>query len=1123
MKRGVFFSTDALVALTIILFVIILAYPTIKKQEFGTEVHYDVLQTLGTLEVQDVQNPTIQNLIATGQLQSSNETLVETLGQLYITNLSLAQTVATALLDDITTNENIGIWYDTTLIASKNRTSIENAREVKASRQILSGIKAGENVTGISARALLGSSSQTAYTYFGGYIGDGNLTFTIQYNGTITRADLEIAINKGFDLYINNKSSGHYAASPNDLTPINYTLPIANFTSGLNTVSFRAPGAYVAGGYIKISHDTEALYPQTSRYYFPGINGVINLYDGLYVPGTLQSMSIRLHLNSSQKSFLTIGNVTIENANSGTTDIFFTDGELRNLLNYNSLSNHTTPIRVGLENVSFIQNATSNADVILITDLSGSMDWRLDSDTNGVTRACNDPQLTSASTRRISLAKCIDQNFIGTILGNGSNRVGLVGFSTDADNSQALTNNRTLLNATVGAYATSGATCISCAINLAYEMLESQGVAGRPQYIIVMTDGVSNVRSTNTCADFFAAGSNSTRTQAGGINGLLAQRTTQWNEFPPVQSGSINDIEFNRTRGLAVGNNGRIVLWNGTSWTNMTSPVTSALYGVDMLNDTFAIAVGASGKVLKWTGGSWTTAATITNSPTLNDISIVNSTLMYAAGQATNGRIYRSINGGMSWTQVYGSGTNWRGLEIINETFGFAVGTNGEIVRLSGTTWNTMTSPTTQTLYRVKRINSTTTEAVGGNNGNSVIIQYRNNAWASVTSVAGDSLRDIAIQGSSLYALGEGGTVFEAPSGSWTKTFNVPMAYQGNNTDGLTCTTDQDSCSETDSYPALNAEYSACRANEDLGATVFSVGFGPIASCSFASQTLQAIATCGNGTYYASSNATALQQFYSTIAQTITHLSYVEQTSILEGNITTTLYPDSYIEYSYQTPPHSYGLLITQEKQFDSNGLLNFTIPSGASLIEARVTSYSGSKWTKELLANNQVAYNLTSFNKTSYERLGDPFVLNIPNALINNSNTLRLRIGTGPVNETAGSSSDKLILTTLRNASGYSPIASVSDGCIWNIDFEDGTNITTRIPSTYIGSNQCYYQQALQAYNINDAAQSAIFLLLRSLDAEPNNKVDTRFSSQDVTINLTTIQGIPYSWSTEVQVRAWR
>ena len=107
--------------------------------------------------------------------------------------------------------------------------------------------------------------------------------------------------------------------------------------------------------------------------------------------------------------------------------------------------------------------------------------------------------------------------------------------------------------------------------------------------------------------------------------------------------------------------------------------------------------------------------------------------------------------------------------------------------------------------------------------------------------------------------------------------FNLTPAYSGNLTSGTQCMADLDTCFEPDSYPAENAKYSSCRAHNDLNSIVHSVGFGPITSCSFANRTLQAVADCGNGTFYSSSNASELKFIYNQIAQSIISQSYSNQ------------------------------------------------------------------------------------------------------------------------------------------------------------------------------------------------------------------------------------------------------
>ena len=114
------------------------------------------------------------------------------------------------------------------------------------------------------------------------------------------------------------------------------------------------------------------------------------------------------------------------------------------------------------------------------------------------------------------------------------------------------------------------------------------------------------------------------------------------------------------------------------------------------------------------------------------------------------------------------------------------------------------------------------------------------------------------------------------------------------------------------------------------------------------------------------------------------------------------------------------------------------------------------------------------------------------------------------------------MIYTVVKNASGFSPIVSLAEGCAWEIQFEDNTNLTTKIPEDYSGSEECYYTENNLQYNVNDAIQTAVFNLLKELDTNLNNKIDIEFTEQDLLIDLSEITGIPFPWSTEVQVRKW-
>jgi Mg-chelatase subunit ChlD len=1126
-KRGVFFSIDAAIALMLIVTLVGAGYLVIRHTQNTAELHYDVLNTLGAVKIGEVNDAYIQSLISSGQITDTNTSALEIIGRYYVTNKTRAGEIASVFLDKIETKENIGIWYGSTLIASNNATPYENANQIDTVRQFVTGIQEGESVTGFSARSFLSSRAQTKYVYIGGYVGDGNLTLTAEYYGNLTKATLELAAGKNYTFYVNGVYAGAYNASTTIEQPLNFTILPSLFHTGINTLEFRGSQLYIAGGMLKMSYEGDVDYTQLPKQYIPGVKGIVNIYDGLSVPSTLKQMSISLHYNSTQPVKMLVGNVTVFNSSSsGETTVVLSNTQLATILNYNALSNTTTPIRVWIENTSFT-GVQQEFDVVLITDISGSMDWRLDSDTSGTARNCDSASLTASSTKRISLAKCLDKDFAQTILNSSTlSRVGLVSFSNDADSYIDLTRNFTLLNNTISGYSPSGATCVSCAINRAHTILQSQSNSSRMKFIVVMTDGVTNRRSTNTCTDLSGIGA-LTKTMAVGSSGVIINRTTtEWSNITSSTSNTLQDIDMlNDTTGFAVGDSGTILRWNGTRWINQTSPVTSTLYRVDWFNNTFALAVGASGRVLRWNGTAWSTAATIPNSPTLYGVSIFNTTHALAVGSYSNrGRIYRSTNGGTTWTLDYSdsSNTNLEAVDVVNTTRAYAVGDDGLIVRFNAGSWATQSSPTSQNLYAVEAKNSTYIEALGGDAGQSIIIRTTGgSSWTSVYSTQEDVLHDLIHLNGSAYAVGEGGLIVEYTT-VWNRTFAFPLAYEGVSSSGISCTVDGDACTETNSFAALNANYSSCRTRALINTTVYSVGFGPISTCNFALRTMQGIASCGNGTFYASSNASALQQIYSTIAQDIVQIAYSSQSSQPSSGFTSQIFSDSYIEVNYTTPSTPFGLRLSTETSFSNTTNAQFSVPSSVTVTEARVTSYSGARWTQLIKLNNVVAYNLTHYGQT-YLPLGDPFVVTLPTSALNTSNTLTLTTAAAPTNISGGSIYNKVIQTFVKNATGYSPIAARAAGCIWTIDFEDNTNLTINIPSNYAGAETCRYQTSSLVYDANDAAQAAAYNLLAALDLDSDLKVDLTLTPSDIEIELSQLTGIPYTWATEVQIRVWR
>jgi len=313
-----------------------------------------------------------------------------------------------------------------------------------------------------------------------------------------------------------------------------------------------------------------------------------------------------------------------------------------------------------------------------------------------------------------------------------------------------------------------------------------------------------------------------------------------------------------------------------------------------------------------------------------------------------------------------------------------------------------------------------------------------------------------------------------------------------------------------------DAIQAACDAYNNYNIQVNSVGFGPDAD----ETTLRNIADCGNGSYYYG-DINNLTEIYKQIAEDLIKSSYHEQTITSSGGEKVFLYPDSYINFSYSKNSIQYGLLITVEKQFYDESHGNFSVPKNSSVSDAKVISYSGPRWTSLSKINDFIFFNLSKYG-SEYIKLGDPYVINIPLSLITTNNTVEIKTGLSPENDTSGSIHNKIIYKIIKQMVSYSPVSSYSQGCSWTIEFDDNTQEIIEIPINYTENEECSYTEASINYNSNDAMQVATYNLLKEMDFNSNNKVDIKFTDNDFVISSFEVVGIPYEWSTEVRVARW-
>jgi len=407
--KGFVFSLDAILALGMTLAVIGIlgVYYTIEPQLKYTTMHSEAEDSMQILS--NRVNATELNLPD----EFDGKSALDVIGTLWLEgNKTDAGNLTEKLLKNFTSRCFELVFGDDIIYKS----CPTEGNTIAVSNRMVSGYMAGEKPKGYTSRIFIKKlrNFKSKFLYFGGYVGDGNITkvFNITHMDSVLSVDMEVVPGSDFELYINNNYAGRYNSSKSFMRSDNYTICNLTFNPTYcgyfqdtnNSIEFRFLGneSYIGGGHIKIKYNTTEFSSEEDygRYQFPGIRGIINLYDSFYIPGTLNSMNIYLHYNSTYPLFLRIGNATVfdnESYGEGITNI--TNNEIENNLtasglSFSFISNKTVPIRFGFRNVSYVEYQTGQeADVFSVTDLSGSMG----KDHGGcdVPFNCSDPRICS--------------------------------------------------------------------------------------------------------------------------------------------------------------------------------------------------------------------------------------------------------------------------------------------------------------------------------------------------------------------------------------------------------------------------------------------------------------------------------------------------------------------------------------------------------------------------------------------------------------------------------------------------------------------------------------------------------------------------------------------------------
>lgn len=573
--KGQVFSLEAILAISLlVIFAIVISYigtTSFIQHQTYERFHYisqDSLELLTKTKVSYVVDkfPAIKDLKDQGVLKDEDmdKSLLDVIGSLWVNGTDEAKDMAKNITESIlnlTIPENLGyeVSMDGTSFTKRDK-PVTNLLSV--SKTTVSGYAIGKPVEGYTARAylekILGKNTGS-YFYFGGFIGQGNLTAIIRNipsDANIYSIYIEGSFGSNFTLYINKTFCGIFNKTFSDYFAVDsFTITDENCLNQINKgydkettfdINFTSTDInlqFIGGGYIKVTYDTTEFAPPYSkvyRYYFPGIYGLINLYDSFYLPGTLNEtngMNIHLHYYSNLTvegvgidMFLNVGGVELNRTNA--TGEVVVELSFENISEKfggvdalkGNVSNKTVPIRFGSEEFQ-AYGGVGLADAVLITDVSGSMD---ECDVN--TAECPYPDCnfwrSGCQNERIQIAKLVDNVFVDTVLNVSGNRVGLSAYETRIRSWHSLSNDSSVLKGNISQYYANGWTCIVCGIKNGTNILLSQSNPFRFRGMLIMTDGEANTNETSGGGDADDFPPNCTQDEGyrsrGGMEATLA-------------------------------------------------------------------------------------------------------------------------------------------------------------------------------------------------------------------------------------------------------------------------------------------------------------------------------------------------------------------------------------------------------------------------------------------------------------------------------------------------------------------------------------------------------------------------------------------------------------------------
>jgi len=321
---------------------------------------------------------------------------------------------------------------------------------------------------------------------------------------------------------------------------------------------------------------------------------------------------------------------------------------------------------------------------------------------------------------------------------------------------------------------------------------------------IVRFDGTGWARMTSGTAQTLNGVhvESATTAFAVGASGLVLRYDgSAWSTMAAGSTQTLYSVWTAGNSGFAVGASGEMLRWNGSAWARQTPITSETLYGVNAISSTNAVAVGSFGTVLRWNGSAWTrvNGGNVTadlynvagstananryyvasddglyalNNNALSLVSTPYAPRLFGAAIDATGNVWTS---GQRGSVMRLTGTTWETVSLAPDLIdvwttsannAWAVGEFGFVYRWNGSTWARQSTPTTGTLNAVWGASASDAFA-GGDNG--TMLRFNGSSWSAMSFPSSSSVYGIwGSASNNVYAVTSAGEVLRFNGSSWS-------------------------------------------------------------------------------------------------------------------------------------------------------------------------------------------------------------------------------------------------------------------------------------------------------------------------------------------------------------------